>query len=136
MIHTSRLIFAAVMFSLAACSTPPYLISRENVEASKPPRVAITSITSTDRGARIVAFAFAPVEIATFLRQLEAAGAANVQVVEIKPLSACERRVMRAEFKIEGDSRPLVEVASSAEQLRLLLSNGKGDFECILHLPM
>lgn len=120
----------------ASVGTSAFLISRESIETSKPERVAITSIKKTDRGARIVAFSYANAAISTFLRQLEKAGATNLQLLEIKPLTACGRRVTRAEFQIDGDTSYLVEANSSTEQLDLLFGGNNKVTQCLSSVHM
>lgn len=124
------------MLLLGACSTVPFSISRESINALKPDRVAVTSIRATGNGARIVVFGFAPVAIANFLRQLELAGVTNIQLLEIKPFTACGMRVMRAEFQISGDTSKLAEVNSSTEQFDHLLGKNNKESSCTSTIPM
>lgn len=124
------LIWLFTALAVEACSTTPFSITVENIEAAKPRTVILTSLKTTDTGVHIILLSFSNVDVASFLRQLEGAGAVNVQLLEIKPVMACGRRIMRAEFKIDGDtSRFVSPPPTDGKTIYLDAPNGK-KFQC------
>lgn len=108
----------------------PFSITEKNIEAAKPQAVALASLIATNTGANIVVFAYSNISVMKFIRQLEQAGAANVQLLGIKQVIVCGRRVNRAEFKIDGDtSRFISPKFNEDESIRMVTPSGE-EFQC------
>lgn len=108
----------------------PFSITEKNIEASKPQAVTLASLIATNTGANIVVFAYSNVSVMKFIRQLEQAGASNVQLLGIKQVIVCGRRVNRAEFKIDGDTSRLISPKfNEDENIRMVTPSGE-EFQC------
>jgi|GEM_PF-3048961 len=108
----------------------PFSITEKNIEAAKPQTVTLGSLIATNTGANIVVFAYSNVSVMKFIRQLEKAGAANVQLLNISHVNVCGRQVNRAEFKIDGDTSRFASAALNKEEnIRLISQDGK-EFRC------
>lgn len=112
-------------------ATPPS-ISLDEIEVVKSNAVAVSSIETTGTGVRIVIFASSTSPIANFMRQLDSAGAINVRLSEVHPVTACGKRISRAELEIDGTARSSAASGSAREQpLRIRGLDGK-EFQCVL----
>ncbi|MFZ2161118.1 MAG: energy transducer TonB [Sideroxyarcus sp.] len=127
-----RKYFALLLVALAlgSCSTSRFSITEQNIDAVKPRTVTLVTLNATNSGANLVAFAYSNLSIVNFLRQLEHAGAANVQLLNMSHVNVCGRQVNRAEFKIDGDTSRFVSPALNGEEnIRLVSQDGK-EFQC------
>jgi hypothetical protein len=104
----------------------PAPFSLDEIEAVKTKVVALSSVEATGTGTRIVALAFSNSAIASFMRQLDAAGAVNVRIISINATTACGRRINRAELKIDGNIQT---PSASGQPLRIQGLDGK-EFQC------
>jgi hypothetical protein len=122
--------FRAVLKSLRLAtevqSATPSPISLEEIDAVKNKVVALSSVEAIGTGTRILALAFSNAAIASFMRQLDAAGAVNVRIISINAMTACGRRINRAEFKIDGN---IITTTASGQPLRIQGLDGK-EFQC------
>lgn len=98
-----------------------FIITDENIEAMKPTRIAIASITPTKTGAKIVAFTNMNGAVSTFMRQMQQAGAASVTLHQLRPITACGKQLSRVEIEIYGDNSRLVAHNSQNEHVDITL---------------
>jgi hypothetical protein len=104
-----------------ATAATQFAITIENLEAIKPTRIAIASITPTNTGAKIVAFTNMNGAVSTFMRQMQQAGAASVTLHQLRPITACGKQLSRVEIEIYGDNSRLVAHNSQNEQVDITL---------------
>lgn len=122
--------FLLVAFALCACSTSRFSITEQSIEAVKPRTVTLVTFNATNTGANLVAFAYSNLSIVNFLRQLEQAGAVNVQLLNMSHVNVCGRQVNRAEFKIDGDTSRFVSPPLNEDEIIRLVSQDGREFQC------
>lgn len=125
------LLLSCCVWSPGASATADFAISLEAIEAARPATVTLASIKASDTGVDVVAYAISSASIATYLRQLEEAGAVGVRMLNVRRMAACGRKVQRAEFAIDGAPRFLAANFTQAQPLNISAGDGN-TFQCAL----
>lgn len=125
-----REILKSLRLAAQTNSATPSSVSLDELEVVKSNAVAVASVEPTETGTRIVVLTFSTSTIANLMRQLDSAGAINMRLTEVRPITACGRRISRAEFSIDGGVRSSVTTGpTSGKPLRIRSLDGK-EFEC------
>lgn len=111
-----------------------YIISAKNLTAAAPPGVSVAFANSVPGGAEIIALAESNTGVPSFMRQLTADGAANVNLTELRRINACGSTLTRANIRIEGNNAGLRYVDHVPAFAEVPVRSGNGETSCKLPL--
>ncbi|WP_162044235.1 hypothetical protein [Undibacterium sp. YM2] len=95
------------MLTANSLAAQPFAINTANLQAAKPHNESLISVTAAPSVAKIVAYTTANKPVANLIQNLSKAGAGKVDLLEIKMVNACGKKLMRAEIRLEGDNSKL-----------------------------
>ncbi|MFZ6741917.1 hypothetical protein ACO0LC_01650 [Undibacterium sp. JH2W] len=108
---------ACAMLAANSFAAQPYAITAENLQAAKPRSLSLANVTATASGAKVVSYAASNAAVADFIKNLNAARAGKVDLLEIKAVIAM--MVDGKEFRCAAE-----DAAKSVQIIQTLVAGG------------